>query len=592
LTTSRQPLGIAGEHTFRVPSLSVPPAEAATPEDVRAYEAAQLLVARARQQRPGFEVTAANAPALAAICRQLDGIPLALELAAPRVRSMSVEEVSARLARTFKVLSAGSPTALPRQRTLRSLIDWSYDLLTEQEQALLCRLSVFAGGFLPEAAEHACSGEGIDTEDVLEMLSSLCDKSLVVADEHDSITRYRLLETVRQYGHERLVQQGDEDRWRERHFRYVLAFASETAPLLVGPDQRAWLARLDTEHDNLRAALAWSAHGGGDPLAGLELAHAIQDFWWLRQHLTEASIWLGELLAATRDTPASVLKGRVMTFHGVILWQQGNFAAARTLHEQSADMGRALGDRSLVASALGNLAFVLTGEGDYAGARTLQEEILAMRRAEGDPRRIATALCNLAVGCRCLGDHASARALLEEGLGISRTLGHGPTLVTALQNLAIVALDQDDLTAALALGTECLVTARELGDRRIEAMALNLVGGVLCRQGDLEQGEAYLRQSLATHDPGAVSDMTEVCDTLATACRKVKPVRAARIWGGVERIRSESGHRKLPLNERNYVLHVAEAREALADDAAFDAAWQEGHALSLDEMVAYALGDG
>ena len=268
LATSREGLGIAGETTYRVPSLSLPdPKRDTTPQSLSPFESVRLFIERAVQVQTDFTVTNANAPALASVCFRLDGIPLAIELAAARVRSLSVEDINTRLDQRFRLLTGGSRTALPRQQTLRSLIDWSYDLLTEAEKALLCRLSVFSGGWTLEAAEKVCSTpeyplgasqprESIEDWEVLDLLTSLCDKSLVLAEPSGSSVRYRLLETVRQYSRDRLLESGEGDTWRERHASYFVALAEEAEPHLIGKDQIRWLECLEREHDNLRVASA------------------------------------------------------------------------------------------------------------------------------------------------------------------------------------------------------------------------------------------------------------------------------------------------------------------------------------------------
>ena len=259
LATSREALGITGEQAYRVPSLSLPDRkQAPTPQSLSIYESVQLFIDRALLVRSDFQVTNQNAPALASVCYHLDGIPLAIELAAARVRSLSVEEIDGKLDERFRLLTGGSRTALPRQQTLRSLIDWSYDLLREPEKLFLQRLSVFAGGWTLAVAQEVCAGEGIEQRDVLDLQSSLADKSLVLAEPTDGHTRYRLLETVRQYATERLAETGAREALRERHRDYFLALAEEAAPKLEGAEQAAWLQRLEKEYENLRASLEWS----------------------------------------------------------------------------------------------------------------------------------------------------------------------------------------------------------------------------------------------------------------------------------------------------------------------------------------------
>ena len=268
LVTSRERLGITGELTYRVPSLTVPGTnETLTPETVSPYEGVRLFVERAKLARPDFDLTAENASSVASICARLDGMPLAIELAAPRLRSMSVDELSERLDQRFALLTDGSRAALPRHRTLRSMLDWSYDLLTEREQAMLRRVAVFAGGWTLASAEQVCAGDGIDASDVIEQLTSLVDKSLVVTDEHAGATRYRMLETVRQYAQDRLRESGEEAQWRGSHLACFVALGVEFNREVVGTKQQAWLARIASEHDNLRAALAWST--ASEPLRGI-----------------------------------------------------------------------------------------------------------------------------------------------------------------------------------------------------------------------------------------------------------------------------------------------------------------------------------
>jgi non-specific serine/threonine protein kinase len=265
LVTSRQPLGVLGETVLHVPSLSVPdPAHDTTPQQLAGFESVQLFIDRVRLQRPHFALTADIAAPLASICQRLDGIPLAIELAAPRLRSMSVEEVNRRLDQRFGLLTTGPRTALHRQRTLRAMIDWSYDLLSAAEQALLCRASVFAGGWTLEAAEQVCVAEGDDPAATLALLSSLADKNLVLADEQDGVTRYRMLETVRQYARERLGEGGEHIQWQSRHLAHCLALAEHIAPQLRAADPWPLFSRLDVEHDNMRAALAWCCGAGAD----------------------------------------------------------------------------------------------------------------------------------------------------------------------------------------------------------------------------------------------------------------------------------------------------------------------------------------
>ncbi len=358
LATSRQRLGITGEIAYRVPSLSVPHRRS-DPDQVMASESARLFVERVRLHRPAFGITAASAPVLASVCRRLDGIPLAIELAAARVRSMSLEEVSQRLDGLFSLLTGGSLTDLPRQRTLRSLIDWSYELLHDSERKLLCRLSVFAGGWTLDAAEKICSDDGMGSGDILAGLESLADKSLVTTDERQGATRYGLLETVRQYAQERLAESGDEAPTRGRHLDYFRALVSKPGPRLRDAEQQVYLDEMETEHDNLRSALAWSRTG--DAEGGLRLAHAASWFWFMRGYLSEGRSWLDTMLDTVPKSDDSIDRVRALNASGNLAWNQCDHPAARALYEESLAIVRKLGHRQGIATMLNNLGGLVAG---------------------------------------------------------------------------------------------------------------------------------------------------------------------------------------------------------------------------------------
>ena len=552
LTTSREALGIAGELTYRVPSLSMPdPKRDGTPESLSKYEAAQLFIERALFRMPQFAVNRENAPALASVCYRLDGIPLAIELAAARVRSMSLEELNQRLDHRFGLLTGGSRTAMPRQQTLRSTIDWSYDLLNDAEQALFRRLSVFAGGWTPEAVQAFCVGDNIDEDAVLDLLTSLVDKSLVVAEERGGATRFRLLETMRAYARERLRESGEEAEWQNRHLGYFVALAEEAEPQLTGADQEAWLERLETEHENLRSALAWSSAAGGDGAGGLRLAGALSWFWYVRGYLGEGRGWLSGSLAAAHDGLPAAARAKALHGAGVLASEQGDYPAARALHEESLAIRRVLGDRRGIAASLSNLGVMAQEQSDYAAAQVLRQESLALFRELGDRRGVAALLNNMGVVADEQGDYAAARALHEEALAIRRELGDRLGIAISLNNLGLVAREQGEYAGAHKLHAEALAIRRELGDRR-----------GICASLD---GLANVAFALA------------------------EPHRAARCWGAAERLREEIGAPR-PLSERaRYDSQVAVARAASNDDAAFELAWREGRAMSLEQAIVFAL---
>jgi non-specific serine/threonine protein kinase len=591
LVSSREPLGIGGEQTYRVPSLSAPdPKRDATPEGLAHYESARLFIERAQSQLPQFTVTDQNASALAAVCSRLDGIPLALELAAARMRLLSVEEVSQRLDHRFRLLTGGSRTALPRQQTLRSLIDWSYDLLSDSEKSHFRRLSVFAGGWTLELAEQVCVEEGVEDGDVLDLLTSLVDKSLASAEERNAQTRYRMLETVREYASDRLRELGEEVLWQRRHLACFLALAEEAEPQLTGPEQRAWLNRLETEHDNLRSALAWSS-SAGDATDGLRLAGALWRFWEVHGYLGEGRTWLSGLLAPGLGGPTT-LRANALHGTGVLAWHQGDYPAARALLEESLKLKRELEDHRGIASSLSTLGSVARYQGDYQTARALLEESLAIRRRQCDRWGIAASLTNLGVVATDQGDYRAARALHQESLAHFRDLGDRRNIAASLTNLGDVAYHEGDYPIARALHEESAAIFRDLGDRPALATSLSNLGDVACTQCDYNSARAFHEESLeiqrAQGDRARIAPALEGLAKVAVAFSM--PGRAARLWGAAERLREDIGAPKSPSERPPYDRAISAARVGLGDDAVFDSAWQQGRAMSLEEAIEYALG--
>jgi predicted ATPase/DNA-binding winged helix-turn-helix (wHTH) protein len=549
LVTSRERLGMAGELTYRVPSLTVPgPGDNFAPDALLAYEGVRLFVDRARLLRPDFSVTAENAASLTSICFRLDGIPLAIELAASRQRSMSVEELSERLDQRFALLTDGSRTALPRHRTLRSMIDWSYDLLTDVEQAMLRRVSVFAGGWTLAAAEHVCTGDGIEKSDTIDLLTSLADKNLIITEEHEGATRYRMLETIRQYALDRLREIDEEARWRNRHFAWVLAAAEESFEPLTGPDQGLWLDRIAQELDNFRTALRWAIE---EKLPdALRMAPNLSRWWVRRAHVAEAREWFSRLLE-------------------VIPTDQAN-----------RDRGRAL-------SAVGNLAL---WQGDHDEAERLFRESLALFRELDDARASAYVQTNLALLALARGQYADAEPLLVECATLARTLADAHLLAVNLGSLAIVVHARGDGDKAATLFEDSLTSARGVGARFLISQVLSARGLAECKDGNLESAEASLVESLTIAgdltDPTAAAEALEGFAELAVAKQALK--RAATILGAAARLREEMGHTMSVHEEREHKRVGAAARAALGDDA-FDQAWREGSAMELEEAVRYTL---
>jgi predicted ATPase len=424
LTTSREVLGVSGETTWRVPSLALPdPAADRTAAELGRCESAQFFVDRALAVQPAFRVTDQNAAAVARICERLDGIPLALELAAARVRVLTVEQIDQRLGDRFRLLTGGGRTALRRQQTLRALVDWSHDLLAEGERALFRRLAVFAGGWSLDAAEAVCGFAPLAPEDVLDQLTALVDKSLVVAEPSGTEERYRLLETLRQYAQEKLVAADEEDETRGRHRDWCLALAERAEPELTGPRQGAWLDRLEAEHDNLRAALAWCRAGAPGRDVGLRLASPLMIFWYQRGYAREGQAWLEDALARGGAAPPTV-RAHALNAAGFLAMRQGDFDRARVLVEEAMrlDAGEPP-DRPRVASPRNTLAHLLMGQQQWERARELMLEELAETRRRGDRRAEALACAQLGRVGIYAGAYADAQSWFEQSIAVARARG-------------------------------------------------------------------------------------------------------------------------------------------------------------------------
>jgi predicted ATPase/DNA-binding SARP family transcriptional activator len=484
LATSREALNIAAETTWLVPSLSLPdPLRQPTAGELEGYGSARLFVERARHRRTGFTPGPRNAGAVADICRRLEGMPLAIELAAARVGVLSVEQISERLEDSLKLLTGGGRTKDLRHQTLRGTLDWSYELLDEPERDLFGRLSVFAGGWTLEASEAVGLGSGIGGE-VLILIFRLVDKSLVMAEAiGDGGMRYRLLEPVRQYAREKLEASGEAGAVRCRHADFFVRLAEEAEPELTGAQQRVWLDRLEAELDNLRTALGWSFEGG-EPEVGLRLAGALWWFCYLRGHYGEGRVWLEGALAASEDSPAP-LRAKALTGAGVLAFLQCEYGLATAQLEEGLALWRDLGDERGVASALQILGSVAREQGRYARAQALHEESLSLWQRLGDEWGIARSLNYLGFVAWLREDHERATALCAEALGLYRGLGDAEGIAWSLISLGAVAQYRGDLGRSEALLEESLSLSREAGYREDVAWSLNELGIVAHRRGDL-----------------------------------------------------------------------------------------------------------
>jgi non-specific serine/threonine protein kinase len=548
LVTSRERLGVLGELTYRVPSLSVPdPDQKHVADTLVANESVRLFIDRARLQQPHFAVTVQNAPAIASICAHLDGIPLAIELAAARVRALSVEEVNQRLDERFRLLTDNSRTALPRHRTLRALIDWSYDLLSDAEQAMLHRLAVFAGGWTLASAEQVCAGDGIDTADIVELLTSLVDKSLVLTEERAGLTRYRMLETVRQYAAERLRKEGEEATWRGRHLAWSAALAEEFNERASGPEQDALHARIGGALDNLRAAVAWAIES--DPVRGIRLAHNVWSHMDQRGHVSEGRKWLTRLLEVCPADAPTLDRARALCGAAQLAISQGDYLAADSQLQESLALFREVNDLRGTVRALLCQARLKAELAQYPEAEVLARQVVELAREE-DRQMLEIGHFYLAVALHGQGRWAAARELFHQSLEEERRMGRRSNVVAFLSEIGRAECDGDRPDLALGHFAECMTISMEIGTR-----------------------------------PGIIESLEGIAGVAAATGA---PIRAARLWGAADALRQEEGCPRSPRESMIFDRQVRRVRDTLAPDV-FDQAWNQGRAMSLDDAVRCAL---
>jgi non-specific serine/threonine protein kinase len=564
LATSREPLGIAGEVGWRVPSLTIAPAEQPPhPDDLLAGEAVRLFVDRAVAAEPSFGLTEQNAAAVARICRRLDGIPLAIELAARRVTALSVEQIAGRLDQRFLLLSGGNRAGLPRQQTLAATVDWSYNLLSPPERALFDRLSVFAGGFTLEAAETVAGEMGEDAgssppgatgparTDVVDLLTHLVDKSLVVADmEAAGTERYHLLETLRQYAHERLAQRGEREAIGRRHATYYLDRGVEARPYVLGPDQVSWLNRLDRDHDNLHAALRWAIEREDADL-GLRLVASLSWFWYLRGHYGEARALRAAVLALPTRPDLAALRAELLQGGGMLAIHQG----------------------------------------DYPAARAFLDEGLAIARRVSDPSLLALTLITLGWVTRVQDDYATARPALEEGLAVARAAGDAFHTAMASHHLGLLDLEADrDVDVAWSRNEESLAYFRQIGNRRMAGVVLVAMSRVARLAAHAARARTLIIE--AVHAYGEVGDVGQIPQTLHVLASldadEGQLARAVRLAAAAAKLADLLGARAWPVTIRERDAWLVPARTALGD-AIFAHTWAEGQAMTREQAVAYAL---
>jgi non-specific serine/threonine protein kinase len=492
------------------------------------------------------------APAVAEICQQLNGIPLAIELAAARVGTLGVGQISERLGDSLKLLTGGDRTAMPRQQTLRGTMDWSYDLLSEPEKKVFCRLSAFEGGWTLEAAEAVGAGEGIEESDILDLLSGLVNKSLVLAERAlEGGMRYSMLEPIRQYAREKLEGSEEEEVVRRRHAIFFLDIAKRAAPQLKGHGQLLWLERLSTEHDDLRAAIRWLLEEGEWEMA-VHLGWELYLFWWIRGHFTEGRRWMERALEKGGAAMRPSYRARALYVAGTLATGQADYPEAQELVEESRELFEEVGDEEGAALALGSAGIAAVGQERYEMGVLILEEAAGLHRKLGYDWETAAASALAAGAWLGVRDHSRAAQRAEEALVLARKVGDGTVISAALHVLATVAYASDERERAKGLFAEGLALAAEMGD------AANI---------------AYYLEGLAE-----------------VAASEDELVRAARLWGAEEALLEEieaAAYTHRP--DRSLRQSLVSAARARLDEGSWTAAWSEGRAMSPERAVEYAL---
>jgi non-specific serine/threonine protein kinase len=643
LATSREALGVPGETVFYVPSLSIPGAEEPLAgEKLKQYEAGQLFQERAAACLEGFQITDDNASTIAQICRRLDGIPLAIELAAARVRLLSVEQIAARLDDCFHLLTGGSRTVLPRHQTLRAAIDWGYALLSEQERLLLRRLSVFSGSWTLEAAEAVCQGNGLAGAEILDLLAVLASKSMVVVlQAPGGVRRYTQLETIRQYGHEKLQQAGEETGYLQQHLDYFLRFAETGDRKLRGPDHLEWLHRMEEEYANLRAALEWCFGAGQAGEAGVRLNNALFEFWNECSTYHELFIWGEKALEQSRSMRGTSARAMTLAGYGCCLTTMlGRWKDGRPLLEESLETLRLLGNsyRTEYAEVLTWLGYLLYGR-DQAetGGLYLQEAVDILREC-GDSWGLGWAL-NLYSDVKSRdGDVETAFAMAEEGVSVFRESGDRYGMAINLDNLGEYRARQGNYLEARPFLEEALDIFREFGCKVFACQPLFALGEVARALNEYEKAEAFYRESLSMRqeigagphwfcalyanlaytvlylgdDQQAVTFFTQSLNLSRELGRKDAVIHclaglaavvaargnaeaAARLYGAAEaQFQGLLTEGKTldslidPVDRREFERYQGICRDRLGE-AAFESAWAEGRGLTLEQALAEAM---
>jgi predicted ATPase/DNA-binding CsgD family transcriptional regulator len=622
LVTSRAALRLRGEHQLTVPPLEVPNREYQVPrgneESAPRYSAMELFAQRARAVQNDFEITASNAADVAEICRRVDGLPLAIELVAARVKLLPPHSIFARLEHPLDLLTRGAQDLPARHQTMRAAIEWSYDLLSDQERELYRRLSVFVGGCALHAVEAVCNtaadltsvlapagADLIDSDhlmaiETLDSAESLVDKNLLrKIEQGENDPRLTMLETVREHGLEKLAESGEEDAIRRRYGRYYLAMAERAEQELRRRDQQEWNARLEADHDNMRAVLRW-ALGKNEVEIALRLAGALAWFWYIRGYWSEGREWLQSAISLDNASqpfyPPSTARARAKALIGagiLTTWSIIDLRAARSLLEESLAIAKELGDQELTAYALFNLSHVANFQQDFDQRQSLLEESLAEARSTGDKWLLAGVLDRLASVREHEGNHEAGRLLLEESLALRRETGDKRGLWVAFNNLGERAREQGNYVRAIALYEEAFAVLSGSGDTFGEANMRNNMGFALYRLGKYEESETECRAALALwrrlNAPGGyvLALMGLAGAAVGKGPHPAEAMRAARLIGASAAILEKIGDFLHPVERADREVIVTDIRTQL-DEAAWQKCYAEGEAMTMEEAIEYA----
>jgi len=591
LVTSRAALHVYGEHEFPVPALAVPDLRCMPPVEVLSqYPAVALFVQRAVAAKPDFELNRQNAPAVTEICTRLDGLPLAIELAAARVKVLSPSSMLTRLASRLQLLTGGARDLPTRQQTLRGAIDWSYDLLNAAEQKLFRRLSVFVGGCNLEGVEAVCDTKSDLDLDLLDGMASMVDKSLLQqVEQANGESRFVMLETIREYALEKLEASREEALTKRAHAAYCLVLAEEEATEQSGAEGAEWLERFALEHDNFRASLEWLTETG-DAEWGLRLGAALFRFWETREYLAEGRVRLGKLLKLAGGAAPTKARARSVFAAGVLAGEQGDYVSADTLIRESLDIARQLRDKQGVAVSLNALAVHARDRGDVAVAHSLLEESLVLWRELGDQKAVARSLSNLANVAKLQGDYPHARSLYAECLSIFLGLGDRTGVAWSLNYQGDVARDQGDSAAARTLYEQGLTIFRELGDRWGIAGTLADLGSLAREQQNCPTAHSLYRESLKIfQELGHKRGIARLLECFAcSAAAQLEAERSLRLAGAAAALRQSIGASLTRAEQAKLESTLDPARQVLTNTAG-TTAWLEGWAMPVEKAIEEVL---